>query len=520
MKILRIILISVLIASVNFASEKTTKTNLEKAKVFIRGVELTHSAKINLDAGPQKIVLRSIGDQVDPNSIQVKASDGVLIYSVSIRSNFLEEIEKDEIILSLEKKLDGLWNQNDKLRARDEILKLEVQTIVSHGQKSESQSFSSAKLNEITKYYNDRMLNLSIEISQIEREMEKLEKSIANVKKQIQEQNNKLNKPINEIVVEANIETEGDKEFLITYFSNDASWYPGYNIRGFENSEKIEIEYFANVTQNTGLNWKEAEIIISSRNPNQNNTKPDLPIWFINFQQRLEKRMVYDAPVAIMQAESRSKGMADLIVVDNNQLSVDYIPQVIFEIPSDNKPHIVMLQNSEAQGVYKFYGVPKYDSKAFLVAEVKNFDLSTYIAGNANVFYDGSFIGKTYINPDAIIDDWQISFGKDNRVNIEKKLVKDFSDNEFLGGDKERIFTYEYKITNNKGRDLELIVEDNIPVAQNEDIEVELIEISSAKYNKKLGKLEWKLNIPNGGSKTIPLKYSVTYPKDAFIPGL
>ena len=55
---------------------------------------------------------------------------------------------------------------------------------------------------------------------------------------------------------------------------------------------------------------------------------------------------------------------------------------------------------------------------------------------------------------------------------------------------------------------------DQVPVSNNKDIEVEVIEVSGAKQDLINGYLNWEVKLEPGETKKYLIKYSVKFPKD------
>ena len=143
-----------------------------------------------------------------------------------------------------------------------------------------------------------------------------------------------------------------------------------------------------------------------------------------------------------------------------------------------------------------------------------------YSPGQADIYFENSYVGQTYINPQTVKDTLAISMGRDQSVSATRKVLKDYTEDKFLSSDVERTFAYDIVIKNNKKIPVKILVEEQIPISQNEDIEVKLIDDSGAVYTKSEGKIKWNFELDGSQSITKKLVYSVRYPKDKIIHGL
>ena len=169
---------------------------------------------------------------------------------------------------------------------------------------------------------------------------------------------------------------------------------------------------------------------------------------------------------------------------------------------------------------YEYYAAPKLDNNAFLVAYLSNWNDYNLLPGQANIYFENSYVGQTYINPETVKDTLAVSLGRDNGISVTKKTIKDYSEDKFLSSDIERFFAYDIIVKNNKNVPIKILVEDQLPISKNEDIEVNPINISGGKYSNDTGMVSWMINLNESQSVTKQFVYSVRYPKDKVIPGL
>jgi uncharacterized protein (TIGR02231 family) len=142
------------------------------------------------------------------------------------------------------------------------------------------------------------------------------------------------------------------------------------------------------------------------------------------------------------------------------------------------------------------------------------------LPGQANIFFEGTFVGKSFIDPNNTKDTLSISLGRDKRIVVKREKLKDLTSRNFIGSTKKESYAYEISIRNTKAESVKIIIEDQIPVSQNTQIEVSLQDASGAKYSKQTGKLIWEWELKANESKKLVYKFEVKYPKDKQISGL
>jgi uncharacterized protein (TIGR02231 family) len=165
---------------------------------------------------------------------------------------------------------------------------------------------------------------------------------------------------------------------------------------------------------------------------------------------------------------------------------------------------------------YAYGSVPKLDKIAFVTAKVSGNDLVNQISGEAYVYFDGTFTGKTYING-TTSDSLLLSLGKDKRIQIQRNLLKDFSSKSFSGGSKKELNTWEISIRNTRKEPITIVVEDQIPVSTDKEIEIVLLNNGGAEYDETTGKLKWTVKLDGEKSNTLKFSFEVKYPKEKII---
>ncbi len=210
-------------------------------------------------------------------------------------------------------------------------------------------------------------------------------------------------------------------------------------------------------------------------------------------------------------------GLDDYITVSDKELDVTFDIDLPYDVPTNGKAQTTILKEEEVKANYKFYGVPKLDKDVFLLAEIGDWQKLNLLPGEANIIFEGTYIGKSFIDPSSTRDTLNLTMGRDKRVVIKKEKLVDYSSVKFLGANKKQIFTYEITVRNNKKDEINILVKDQYPVSQDKDINVELLERSDAVNNEETGVLSWKLKLAPGEVKKLRISYSVRYPKDKIL---
>ena len=212
------------------------------------------------------------------------------------------------------------------------------------------------------------------------------------------------------------------------------------------------------------------------------------------------------------------KGMEDYVNETDNQLNVTYEIELPYDVPTNGKEQVVSLKEKLAPATYKYFAAPVKDKDAYLLGCIGGWESLQLLPGEANINFEGTYVGKTFINPGSTSDTLNLTLGKDRRVVITREKLKDFSSVKFLGAKKLQTFTYEITVKNNKKEAIQLQVKDLFPIPTDKEIEVELLDYSGADLDKEQSFLTWNMELKPGESRKFRMSYSVRYPKDKVLP--
>ena len=174
---------------------------------------------------------------------------------------------------------------------------------------------------------------------------------------------------------------------------------------------------------------------------------------------------------------------------------------------------MIEIESYEVPATYSYFAAPVLNENVFLTAKIKNWEQYNLLPAEANVYFEGSYSGKTNINPQSTKKELTISLGTDPNVVVKRTQPTDFKKNAFIGNNKIISKHYEIELKNNKLAAIDLILYDRIPVSQNKDIKIDDIETGSSEYDDKKGVLKWTLNLKANVKETYKFSYTVKYPK-------
>ena len=536
-KNISILVIFLMTFSIAFAQEEQrVESKITDVTVFLSKAQVTRLVKSKVNIGRSTLVLSGITSLLDQQSIQVSGKGKVVIEGISHRQNFLNEFNMPSKLRSLKDSLDLLQRQVALEQSQKEILNKEEQMLISNQKIGGTQSnLTAAELKAMADFYRIRLTDIVSSRMKQDEKIKKLNDRLAQTQRQFNEQNELYSRNTSEIVVALSAEATTPVELEVNYVVANAGWQPIYDLRATNTKSPIQLNYKANVYQSTGEEWNNVKLTLSTANPNEGGLKPELYTWTLDFYQPITYRN-YDnrgaakksmaTPAAAERMEDASMlqevvmTAADYTSTVQTSLNTEFSISLPYTVSSANKPTLVDIRNHEMKAEYIYSVAPKLDKDAFLIAKAIGWEEFSLLPGEANIFFEGTFVSTTFIDPNNIKDTLSVSLGRDKRVVVKREKLKDFSSKKAIGGSQKDSYAFEISVRNTKAEAIKIVVEDQVPVSSNSQIEVTVSDVGGARYNKTTGKLSWEFNLQPAETKKVQFKYEVKYPKDKQLSGM
>jgi uncharacterized protein (TIGR02231 family) len=510
-------------------TEKEIKAEIKHVTVFPDRAQIDHETTVSLIPGKTILKLSGLSPYIDLQSIQVKGFGEFTILSVNHQNNYLQNLEDAPEVKSIRSQIETLQIKVEDEKAAISILKEKGAFLVANRAiLVKETTFTIEQLKSVMDLYTNNMDQITMTSLKKERLIKDYEKQIAALQQQIAEKLGKQQLPSGEISVTVNSEKQLSGRFSFSYVVSNAGWYPSYDIRVDDIKNPVTIFYKANVFQNSGVAWKDVKLSFSNATPWVAGDVPALFPWFVDYYypapliQRSKIAGVNrsDAPLMMeMAADTKmeAKAMEAAPVTVEKQVgetTITFDIAVPSSIPSDGKIQTVEIQRITAPADYKYVTLPKISPLVYLTANITDWAKLSLQSGEATLYFENSFVGKSYLNVNQLKDTLTISLGTDNSILVKREKRKDFTSKKVIGANKTETYSFLLTIRNNKANPVKITLNDQVPVSSNSGITVEAIELSGGRYNAQTGEIKWDLDIKQQETKQIVLTYSVRYPKD------
>ncbi|MDD3003398.1 DUF4139 domain-containing protein [Flavobacterium sp.] len=511
---------------------------VKNATVYFNSAEISQTLSTPLPKGTSEIVVKNVADYLNENTVQIGAPANVTVLSVQFTNNYISEYEIDENSPAIKKVRDSIALVEKEIKKITNAKNSETKTIELLDKNQQVSGLNSGlnvlELTKIVDYYKSKRNEISNNVDVLDEKIKKLNERLSNLRNKLEINTQKEEKTSKgKLVIQVMNETAGTVNFDINYLTNNAHWKPFYDLRANSVSAPIEMMYKAQIVQNTGIDWKQVKLTLSSGNPNQNNQAPILNAWFLRYGYPQNYGYENDANAMLNKLQGQAPGItirgvssikqesiSNYTTIQENQLNISFDIDIPYDILSNGKAHSVALKEINLPATYKYYAAPRVEKEAFLLAEISDYSKYNLLQGEANIIFEGMYVGKTFINPNQTSDTLNLSMGRDKKISILREKVTDKSGTKFLSSKKDQTFTYDITLRNNKRETIVLLLKDQYPLSSDKEIEIELKESDGAKINSETGILTWDLNLKPNETKKIRISYKVKYPKDKIIDNL
>lgn len=343
-------------------------------------------------------------------------------------------------------------------------------------------------------------------------------------------------------IVEAGAATQAEVEF--SYHVSGASWRPLYDL-GLS-GERLTVGYLAEVTQQTGEDWPEVELVLSTTRRGLHYTLPELRPWYISKSEppqflgasRLARAMhqpgtpdtLVPAPAAAALS-SQAAGFtprvaaeeARPIVAEAGESGAGLAYKIArpLAVPSDGSPHKTTVARLELDATLDHLAVPVLATEAYLRATVSNSSPLLLLPGPARVFREGQFVGETALETVASGEEFELQLGVDDEIRVERELRRRDTNKAVIGGTRTIDIAYEITVRNHRQARARVQVHDHIPVSTAGEVKVRLREATPPPARQDdLGELTWELSLEHGQEAAIRYRFTVEHPAQVSVAGL
>lgn len=518
------IITSLFISSQLLGFADILSTQIQGVTVYPNGATIVRNGSVYLEKGMNQVELKNLPLSLDESSISIFLSKDNILLSQKMHKEYLDyEKIKSKYQLRI-------------INLKDSIEWLNVQTEVLGGQEKllnenrklsgEESSFTTSELSQLNTYYGEEMIRIKQEQFALKLTRRELSERLSRLQLQMNQEGRQKSKGQVNIVMDVDAKDSGIVTIQVEYFVPNAGWTPSYDLRMNGLNEDLSIIYKASVFQNTGEDWEDIQLSLSTAEPNRDYTLPTLnPYYLDNYYavraQKSSRSMNTDKEMSEVMTSGAiaysDEVMQEAIpsVLNETYTSFDYEIDLPYTILSTGEGQSVMLKSEKVKVKYQYITMPKISNYAYLTAQLLDWQDLNFVNGEANIFIENRYSGKTFIHANQSTEQFTLSLGKDDDIIVSRELQKGYKKTKFIGGNKEESRIWDLKIKNTKSSSIDIQIMDQYPISQNGEIKVDLGNKGGAESNdESKGILKWSENIKPKSEWTTTIEYRVKYPKD------
>ncbi|MGC1377165.1 MAG: mucoidy inhibitor MuiA family protein [Anaerolineales bacterium] len=518
--------------------------------VFPDRARVTRAGHVRLKQGVQKLAVAQLPLALQPDSVRASGQGFARVKLLGVSASLEYFVDTPaEAARNLENRIQAGEDADADLLARISVLEKEQKYLEGLAAQSEMYARGLALRDRTTEeqgaifdFIGGRMQAIQTEILQATRQRREKAKELEQLRRELKQIQSARPTQRYLVVVEVDVLTPGPFDLELTYVVMGAGWKPLYDLR--LQAGGLDLTYLAQVTQNTGEDWNDVKLTLSTAQPSLALVIPELQPWYI-------QPRVYPPPQAMRAAAPKSRGLAadmafgameeapmpsaapgaapepELLAVDSAEVSesgaaLTYLLPARADIPGNNDPRKVTVAVFNLPPALDYVTAPKQEQVCYRRAKLKNDSPYTLLPGAAQLFEGDEYLGATRLAFIAPAQEFELALGADERLRVERKLALREVDKAFSLSDRRRLrYAYTIEVENLRDAPQTVLVRDQLPVARDEQIKIKL-ESAEPKPTEQtdLRLLEWQLTIKEKSKQKIRFEFSVEAPRAMELQGL
>jgi len=517
-------------------------SQVDSVVVYPHQVLVVREANVTV-TGSGEMAFPGLPGALDDNSVRIKAP-GIRVGEVQVRRGYLAEPtpEVKRLLVrmqELEDQFKGLEDEGAVLKAKEEFLnsvKLGAPEIIS--KELQQGKVATESWRGALAFVGDELMKVKARQVKLVREREAMQKQVEAARREYTDAKAAVE---NRKEVRFNFAADaGTYELRLSYvIANAASWGPYYELRANPGESKVDVSYFAKLTQRSGEDWENVKVVLSTTTPVLGVTAPEPRPWFLSLlepERPAHKKLeAMPAPGGRFDDVSRegvaSERVEEIQPVETG-ISLQYAIPGRVSLKSGEQAKKLGLKQVNLPAEFEYYTLPRSGQQAYLTGNLVNSSDFVFLAGDGNTYVGDEYTGSTWLPNIAPQESTLLSFGIDERVKVKRELVRSFKSKGGLFSKTERqSFVYRTTVENYSPKPVAIKVVEQVPVSQQGEIKVTVtkVEPEFLEHDKDEGTYTWKPTLePKGklasaadvGRFTIDFEFTVEYPAGRQVQGL
>ncbi|MCH8553646.1 MAG: mucoidy inhibitor MuiA family protein [Schleiferiaceae bacterium] len=254
-------------------------SKIDEVTVYLEGAIITRVANHQLNTGVSELLFIDFPPNLNSELIQVKADNSIKILDVNYRLLTSEE-KTQKSLHSLNEKAKKLREESDQIAVKQAALQTDLNFIQDRNTLYRNNDNPTAQqMREMDGYLSQRRLTIRTEMLTLQQKQEQLNESLQKINAEIKETTLANLSATYVLAVRVEATSAGRKNFTINYYTPQAGWVPSYQVRVANLTAPISFELTASVDQESGEDWSDVQLKLSTGNPSVGADIPEMQIW-------------------------------------------------------------------------------------------------------------------------------------------------------------------------------------------------------------------------------------------------
>lgn len=525
-------------------------SKITEVVVFGDRALVTRQAEVELAPGAASIRLSGLPGTIEEQSITAKGKGTakVTLFGASLKTTQLADSasprvkELEDQIEAFQDRREEIENQKAVFADKKEFLNsIRAASLEQVGKDLITKQPSVSDVASLATFLEKELMTMYQSLHQADLELRDMDEEVNRLERELGELRGSWDRKETSIEVDLEAESGGTFVLEVSYRLPGARWAPVYEARAMSTGGNVGWTSYGEVRQRTGEDWDNVLVHLSTAKPAVGARMPEVQPWYLRVWEPLVARKSFETMEKLKMRASRAPRVPEAsyapdelreaemaqATVSAKGPAVHYTLVKRETILSDWQPRKVVIQAHEFSAAYAYEISPRLAPYAYLRAKVTNDSGSLLLAGPVQVFLDGAFVGSSSIDIVGPKEELDLSLGIDERIRVERKQLGAKVDVSVLpslhGWIKSIDYDYLTTIENYGPIEADMIVLDQLPVSQHDEIKIENIKMNpepTEEVKDKPGVKHWAFRLPSGGKKEIALSYRVKHPVDMPVAGL
>ncbi len=544
-----------------WAAEISATSHIVKVTVYPNAALVTRKINVDLPVGIHTITIPGIVTYFDENTLRItgKGTEEVKIYGAQAQKEFITDIPSERL-REIQDRIQTITDQMRVVQNRKEVLDqkkafLDSLRLYTNGQLPKdlvTKMPQTAELEALLKFYDERLSDNYAQQVESDTKLRDLQKTLAALQsEEAQLGSGRGERVITNIVVEVESAKKCAAELYVSYLiPGAANWQPLYDARADVDANKTEVVCYGLVTQNTGEDWDNVEMSLTTSKPTIGGRMPEPHAFLLQPFHAPRSVAFYDNKKQDYAARKSLGALAENTLacaeVAGDMLRVEQESTIAYATAEQKGISVVykaprnvtVKANNTAQKIpmfaidlatdFVYFSNPTANQQAYLGAEVTNTSAFPLLTGKVNIFLGGDLVSSSILENVRPQEKFNFYFGTDEDVKVSREELEKKTDTVLIGTIQSSTIkvTYKYKLTveNYKAKKVTVNLFESLPVSQDERIKVRIGEVNPAPaskdYKDRKGVWLWHFELAPSAKQEIVYTYTIEYPRNLGIENI